>query len=526
MTSRPRCPWPVLVLVLLGGPWLAAGCTDPAPLCPEGQSRCGDTCVDLSSSSAQCGACGQACAGTEACVAGTCQCRPGATRCGEACVVTASDPDHCGGCAGEGGEACAAQAVCEAGECKTACTRAGATVCGRACVDLQTDAFHCGACGGGCADARGCHAGACADDVIAACFNTGQVVGLPASADARGPSVAVGTSPQALGVMQDVLLVLDASTVLRQARLSDYGELPARTATGLVPNQVRVREPYVFILNSTSNTLQVLRRDGAPVPGPGPRFPQGLALTNVGSVNLGANTNPYAFTLVGPDAYVTLLGNLQSDASAGGRVVRVSLADPTAPRVTGSFPLPSGEALEPFAGRVPLPAPAGITVLGGRVFAALGNLDARDYASAGPGFLAVLDPTSGSVERLALGPDCLNAFWVEPVGERLLVSCGGSATYDRDFNLTDVRGTGLVLLDAGGRVLASLPLRCPEGTSCPLPSAGRFAVVGSRAYVGDNNAGRLFVLDVVGDTLVARPELLVCPRAQGPSLVSDVLAVP
>jgi hypothetical protein len=522
----PRRFLPLVLLGSLLGLLGLAGCTDPEPLCPEGQSRCGDACVDLSNSSAQCGGCGVVCAGTEACVAGECQCRPGATRCGGACVVTASDPDHCGGCAGEGGEACAAGAVCEAGGCKAECTRPGATRCGRSCVDLQTDAFHCGGCGHVCADARGCHASACADDVIAACFNTGQVVGLPASADARGPAVAVGTSPQALALMQDVLLVLDASTVLRQARLSDYGELPARTATGLVPNQVRVREPYVFILNSTSNTLQVLRRDGEPASGPGPRFPQGLALTNVGSVNLGANTNPYAFTLVGPDAYVTLLGNLQTDASAGGRVVRVSLADPTAPVVTGSFPLPSGDALEPFPGRVPLPAPAGITALGGRVFAALGNLDARDFSSAGPGLLALLEPSSGAVERLSLGPDCLNAFWVAPVGERLLVSCGGAATYDRDFNLTDVRGTGLVLLDAGGRVLASLPLRCPEGTSCPLPSAGRFAVVGSRAYVGDNNAGRLFPIDVVGDTLVERPALLVCPRARGPSLVSDVLAVP
>jgi hypothetical protein len=251
-------------------------------------------------------------------------------------------------------------------------------------------------------------------------------------------------------------------------------------------------------------------------------------------VNFGANTNPYAFTLEGAEAYVTLLGNLQGDASAGGRVARVSLADPSAPVITDVFVLPSGEALTPFPGHTALPAPAGITSLGGRVYAALGTLDPRDYTPGGPGWLARIDPVTRGVELLALGEACLNPYWVLPVGGRLLVSCGGGATYDADFNLTSVRGTGLVLLGAEGRVLDSLALGCPEATSCPLASAGRFAVVGGRAYVGDNNAGRVFVIEVVGDTLVERrglgagaaPPIAVCPRDEGPSLVSDVLALP
>ena len=115
-----------------------------------------------------------------------------------------------------------------------------------------------------------------------------------------------------------------------------------------------------------------------------------------------------------------------------------------------------------------------------------------------------------------------------------MLSCSGGAAYDRDFNLIDVRGTGLMLLGADDRVVASLALRCPEGTSCPLPSAGRFSAVGNRAYVGDNNAGRVFVIEVVGDSLVERrgltpgaePPILACPRGNGPSLVGDVVAIP
>ncbi|MGZ3459678.1 MAG: MXAN_6577-like cysteine-rich protein, partial [Archangium sp.] len=379
-----------------------------------------------------------------------------------------------------------------------------------------------------------CRGGLCTYDLVATCFNTGQVVGIQAGPDVKGPAVAVGTNPQTVARMQDVLLVLDASMRLLQARLTDYGELPARNITGLVPNHLLVRDPYVFILNSTSNTLQVLRRDEAPTSGPGPRFPEGMTLTNVGSVNFGENTNPYGFTELDSDVYVTLLGNLQTASSAGGKVARVSMADPTAPSITDTFELPTGEALQPFPGHTTVPSPAGIAARQGRVYAALGNLDPRDFSAGGPGFLARIDPSTRAVDLLALGEGCLNPFWVVPVGEQLLVSCSGKATYDRDFNLVDVKGTGLVLLDAEDRVTASLELRCPEGTSCLLPSAGRFSVVNNRAYVGDNSAGRIFVIEVVGDSLVERrgfgpgaePPLLACPRDNKPSLVGDVVAIP
>ena len=510
---------------------LLLGCPAELPPCSEGLVRCGEACVDLSSTASACGACGVACGGSQACVEGVCLCGPGTEACGSACVVTASDPEHCGGCAGAGGTACAAEQVCEAGQCKAACALASSERCGRSCVDVDTDAFHCGACGQVCPDAQRCRGGTCTHDLVAACFNTGQVVGIPADTDAKGPAVAVGSGPQSLARLADVLLVLDASQGLLQARLPDYGALPVRTATGLVPNQVLVRDPFVFVLNSTSNTLQVLRRGEASSPGAG--FPEGLTLTNVGSVNFGANTNPYAFVLVGSDAYVTLLGNLQTAPSAGGKVVRVSLEDPTAPRVTDTFALPEGEALHPFAGHTSVAAPAGIAFQGGEVYAALGNLDPRDFSVGGPGLLARIHPSTRTLTVVELGEHCLNPFWVAPVGERLLVSCGGAAVYDRDFNLSGISGSGMALVDGARGVLATRGLDCPQDSSCTFASAGRFAVLGSRAYVGDNNAGRLFVFEVVGDTLVERrglngdrPPLLVCPRARGPSLVADVLALP
>lgn len=45
----------------------------PAPLvCTQGQTKCGETCVDLQTSTANCGACGTVCSGTQVCGAGAC----------------------------------------------------------------------------------------------------------------------------------------------------------------------------------------------------------------------------------------------------------------------------------------------------------------------------------------------------------------------------------------------------------------------------------------------------------------------
>jgi hypothetical protein len=376
----------------------------------------------------------------------------------------------------------------------------------------------------------------CTHDVVAACFNTGQVVGLQAGSDFKGPNVPVGDNLQTVARLGDVLLALDASQArrIRQVWLADYSRLPGEPPVGSAPNQLLVSDPYVYVLNSTDNTLLVLQRRAEPAPGPGKRFPSGLGLEAVGSVSFGAHANPFAMARLGDTLYVTLYGNLGGDPSAGGKVARVGLGDPARPvRLDPPLALPTGVALQPFPGRHPLPTPAGIVAHRGRLYATLNNLDPATYSPGGPGLLARIDPVTQGVDLLPLGEGCLNPGWVAPVGERLLVSCAGKATYDASFNLIGVEKTGLVLLGAGDEVLSTYALACPGGASdCPLPSAGRFAVVGRRVYLGDNNAGRLFVLEVVGDGLVERrgpgagASLLVCPNPGGPSLVGDVVAIP
>ncbi|MBK6532557.1 MAG: hypothetical protein IPF99_24085 [Deltaproteobacteria bacterium] len=132
----------------------------PPLMCPDGQTRCGDACFDLTSDRAHCGSCERLCGDGESCSSSTCQtsCAAGQTSCGGACVDTASDPAHCGGC----DTACSAVQTCAAGACQTAamCT-AGQTDCGGACVDTSIAFAHCGGCGRSCAPGERCTEGAC-----------------------------------------------------------------------------------------------------------------------------------------------------------------------------------------------------------------------------------------------------------------------------------------------------------------------------------------------------------------------------
>jgi len=75
---------------------------------------CGNQCVDLTSSTLNCGACGVACLGGQTCQASACKCPMGQASCGGQCVT--ADRQHCGAaCA-----ACPSDQICGATECTLA----------------------------------------------------------------------------------------------------------------------------------------------------------------------------------------------------------------------------------------------------------------------------------------------------------------------------------------------------------------------------------------------------------------------
>ncbi|MBI5513681.1 MAG: PKD domain-containing protein [Deltaproteobacteria bacterium] len=137
--------------------------TDQAPVCPPGESVCGDRCVDTRTNPAHCGACGMPCPTGQQCTEGACRplCEMGQTGCMVAgstrCVNTATDSAHCGAC----GTACPMGEACAAGRCGVSCGE-GQRACGGRCVDTASDAAHCGMCGNVCPSGQSCVRGACA----------------------------------------------------------------------------------------------------------------------------------------------------------------------------------------------------------------------------------------------------------------------------------------------------------------------------------------------------------------------------
>jgi len=421
----------------------------------------------------------------------------------------------------------------------------GLTVCGTTCVDIASAADNCGACGATCGDGqmcvegacRACTAGVCTYDVVATCFNTGQVVAVQGNSGAKGPNIQVGDRPFTAAPMQDVLLVVDAAKKLREARIADFATLPEAPSTGDAPNHVLVNDPYAYVINSLSNTLLVFERKAQPgTLTEGTRFPQGLQLESVASFDFGANANPFAAVQLGSELWVTLYGNLLGDVSAGSKVARVNVANPRQPALLSQVPLPSGDSLQPFPGSNPIPTPTGIVVHRGQLYAALNNADPNTFAPGGPGMVARISPDGTNVTYLSLGERCLNAGWLASVGSKLVVSCAGKSIYDANFNLVAVESSALALLDEQDAVVDVYPIECPaaSGSTCALPSAGRFAVVGNQILLGDNNAGRIFVVEVSGSELVGKRTLepqkpqpiLACPSDSGFSLVGDVVALP
>jgi hypothetical protein len=114
----------------------------------------GAVCIDLMTSTDDCGSCGNACPGTAACIDGACTCPGGASACGGSCVDVMSDPTNCGDCGTDCGNLFCLQGGCSA-DCGTL------TECSGACVDLLSNANHCGSCGNACGPGSSCADGQC-----------------------------------------------------------------------------------------------------------------------------------------------------------------------------------------------------------------------------------------------------------------------------------------------------------------------------------------------------------------------------
>lgn len=430
---------PLVGLALVAG---LTGCPDTGIVCLTGTVRCGSSCVDPSADKRNCGACGQACGTDQACV-------PSTERIG-------------------------------------------------VCVDAT------GGCGGACQSGQVCRAGVCTFELVAACFSSGQVTGF-SRAEVRGPATSLGTSPAALAVINGTLLAADGTDQrLYQATQGVSGtEFAQRTwanRVGGVPTQVLVEGSSVFVVNASSGTLQQLTvgapSDAGDVLGLDAGVTGGVPLATVAELPFGMNTYPEGVARLGGSLWVPLYGGYGAGpAAVGQKLARVSTAD------GGLFVADvvdlSTVNLHAFDGGTPVARPWAVTAHQGALYVALNNLDPQTYQPGGPGLLARVDPTSLAVTTIDLGAGrCLNPQWLASDGTHLVVSCGGQASYDSNYQLLGTTASGLVLLE-NDAVVASWAPGCAGGDAgCAPVLPGRFALDQGRVYLADQNAGRVFVFDV------------------------------
>jgi LVIVD repeat len=528
----------ILVMFLgaagFAGGLAASGCLQTSELvCTAGTTQCNVTCVDLRNDPANCGVCGVPCQPRAVCSSGVCTCG-GLSLCNGACSSTTTDPNNCGGCATDGGTVCSTGQVCApttladgglTGTCQVLCSD---TICAGACVDVTTDPGNCGGCAGDggtiCAQGYGCHpiaggplVGGCEPDVVASCIaSAGSVAPMSnGTQPVSGPAVAVGSVPGALGVLGGGLLVADEG-ILRELALPNLGAgvSPETVPLGSGPNFVEVTGgldagSFVYVVNSTSNTLSILA--GPPLAAARVLLPdgglQGLGLRVDGGYGFGQNTFPQPFARLGNEIFVPLYGGYTAaTALAGGKVVRLDVSNPSAPVLVGIYDL-NGLNLQTFDGGQAFPRPSQAILRGGFIYVVLNNLDSS-YAPAGPPLLAKIDPVqpldagAGSVAGLVVldASRCLDAQWMAATSTGgLLVSCFGQATFDSNFNTVAVDRSGVLSLDVNDVLISSWSPECPAtGPACIPPIAGRVAVAGSRAFVGDQSSGRVFVLSISG----------------------------
>jgi len=399
-------------------------------------------------------------------------------------------------------------------------------------VNLQSDTLNCGQCGNACRAGQSCRAGSCTSDLIAACVSTASVVGIQAIADVAGSNVGFGSAPQALASLRGVLLEGDGADLkLEQMRLQNFGVLTNVNDAGFSPNHILVDDPYIYIVNGDpfadagsipNSTLQVLRRSE----GDGGLGDAGLLLSTIATLSFNPGDPPQAVTKLGTNLYIPLFMS---------EVAEVDVSNPAAPRRTArTFDLRT--LVTPFDAGVPTFArPYGIATYGGAVYVAMRNLDATGTPG-GPGLLARLNLATGTADPIALPNTCLTAYWLgtaADAGNTLYVSCNGRTQRDAGY-VTSVDSSGAVAISADGG-MAMWSGGCDAGVGCTPAIPRRFAVLGSRIYLGDE-LGRIFVVENVDGRLIERrgynsaalglPIPACTNSVSGSAIVNDIIAVP
>ena len=496
-----------LILILSAGALaaLAPACLTSSDVnCSENTVRCGDTCVATQSDPKNCGSCGSACNQGNVCVAGSCVCPTGAVTCNGTCTFLSGDLNNCGAC----GNVCGTGNICSGGSCFS-CSGGDGGLLAECQLSLLA----------GCIDSSG-------SGMRKVTFDTTYTLDL---GPVQAPSSA--TFPDALGFFGSNVLYSDHdSASILEVPYSDFTQKSAEvlpltnSTTGSVAgtNQVLTEAhgtgSRVYVMASSINALKIF--DSPLPPDAGSILLPGGGVGALGLVASGGFAfDPGSF----PEPFARLNDGTSNAAfvplNVGDEVVRLDVSNPAAISQVDSYDLTAAVASLPGGGTLAdggmyAASPTQAILRNGKVYVATNVLRLRPdfHADYGPGLVAVIDPTktgAAAVTPLPLATTCQNVEWVARVpasgGDQMLVSCAGARTYDDNFNILSVANTALLLLGANDQPLATwVPDNAPSAGGANPPSVGRAISLGSRVYVADETASRLYVLELVNNAFVER----------------------
>ncbi len=219
------------------------------------------------------------------------------------------------------------------------------------------------------------------DEILASCFSSSEVVRFrlePGAEedDARNAVISSRvTAGDGAGSLarwgEEKAIVLDglAGTASLVDLEGDMEATPFHWQLGETPNDIIIDEDRALVVNSTSQTLQVLDLNADP------------STATIHEVFLGDGTNPMSLALLSRNEVLVTLWLMNElvlvDLDAGGIVARAGL--------------PSGEDLLPLGEMKPSALPQGVALTGdGRALVALNNMD-EDMQPAGHGIVAIIE---------------------------------------------------------------------------------------------------------------------------------------
>jgi hypothetical protein len=511
-----------------------------------GSVLCNGECTVFQTDPLNCGGCvaqdaGMACATGQVCEQGMCKatCTLGvSTQCNGSCVDTMTDTNNCGGC----GVICDNAQSCRAGHCSwdlvAACFTTGQIVGVSSVADVRGPLQSLGT--GPISLASYGPVLLAADNLdnrllqaslpsLAPLSNFNQTGAAPNQVITEGAYVYVVNS------VGHTLQILTQDAGCPQVDAPDAGCAFVALADGGTAEPLMGDGGCFLPATTDGGCADTLLNDGGlgpftfadggcfvvPLPPPAPFMPctqgdAGVGLVTIGELDFGANTFPQAIAKLGSAVWVPLYGGFgSSGATAGQKVIQVDVTNPASPASVGTVDL-STLNLHAFDGGSPVARPYSIVTLNGKLYVALNNLNPDTYVPEGPGLLAVIDPANltGTTEINLGANTCLDPVCVFPANSKLFVSCAGHAVYDvaGNYALLSTSHSGVLTVDpSSGMVTAQWTPSCPAdaglpdgGSSCLPILPSRLAVTGTNVFMGDQNGGRIFVLDAADGGLTEK----------------------